>query len=211
MLCRDAVHDKDRVQYSICREDRDDMCLMNVKVSLPSSHVHIRHKCLRCAPSLHLCIFNLRCRMDMHLHLCFGLGPASVVLTGIHCYKNKHLVLFSITHLFQSNFRQVIAIQAAHVCICYAYVSKCRPVFVHTSTLACPESYEYLATSDNSGPQTRCDGFCFGAAAKPDCMAAIAQLCVRAVAEIPAKASSTCTVGDSPLSKTATTNGLGNF
>ena len=33
----------------------------------------------------------------------------------------------------------------------------------------------------------------------------------KAVAEILAKASSTCTVGDSPLSKTATTNGLGNF
>lgn len=40
MLCQDAVHDKDRVQYSICREDGDDMCFMNVKVILPSSHVH---------------------------------------------------------------------------------------------------------------------------------------------------------------------------
>ena len=74
-----------------------------------------------------------------------------------------------------------------------------------------PESYTYLATNKNSGPQTRCDRFYSGAAARPDCMAAVAQLRAKTIAEVHAKASSTCTVADSALSKTATTSGLGNF
>ena len=78
-------------------------------------------------------------------------------------------------------------------------------------TSAGPESDTFLATNENSGPQTRCDRFYSGAAAKQDCMTAVAQLQARAVAEIRAKASSTCTVGDSPLLKTATTSGLGIF
>ena len=68
-----------------------------------------------------------------------------------------------------------------------------------------------MATNENSGPQTRCDRFYSGAAAKPDCMAAVAQLRARAVAEVRAKASSTCTVGDNPPLKTTTTSGLANF